>query len=124
METGETINTLVTFTVLSGGVQFVMEWVRGRFPKVDSDWVRLGSLLLGTGLALAYEVPMAEQLGLSGLPLSLDYLVTGIAIAFGAGFVGTLKNKMRAQDPNSSMYAEAVTPGHVAYFPDPDKDAE
>lgn len=102
MENG--VDVLVTVGFLSVIVQLIVERVRARVSSLDADLVNLVAVVLGTGLAVAYGLRAAEQLGLSGLPESLDYLATGFVIAGVSGIIAASKNKNRAQDPNSSIH--------------------
>lgn len=102
MENG--IDVLVTVGFLSVIVQLVIERVRARVASLDADLVNVAAVVLGTGLAYAYKLQAAAQLGLPGLPPSLDYLATGIVIAGVSGIIAASKNKNRAQDPTSSIH--------------------
>lgn len=102
MENG--ISVLVTVGFLSVIVQLVIERLRARVASLDADLVNVVAIAAGTGLAYLYGLQAAAELGLDGLPVSLDYLATGIAIAGVSGIIAASKNKNRAQDPNSSIH--------------------
>lgn len=102
----EPVNALVTVLFVGGVIALVIERVRARFPGLDGDLVNLIAAVLGTGVAWGYELDVAADVGLAGLAVPFNYIATGLVIAFGAGFIGTLKNAQRSEDPLSSIHSE------------------
>lgn len=92
------METLSLFAILSVVVQKIVEWVRGRFPQLESDYVRVAAVAVGTALAWAAGINVEEVLSSYGLPIQdipewLSYLGSGAAIGFGAGAVADLLNR-------------------------------
>jgi MFS superfamily sulfate permease-like transporter len=102
----EPVNALVTVTFISGVIALVIERLRARLPNLDGDLVNLVALALGTAVAWGYALDVSADVGLGGLAAPFNYLATGIVITFGAGFIGTLKNAQRAEDPKSEIHTE------------------
>jgi hypothetical protein len=102
----EPVSALVTVTFVGGVIALIVERLRARFPGLDGDLVTLVSALAGVGVAWAYDLDVAADVGLAGLAAPFNYIATGLVIAFGAGFIGTLKNSIRADDPKSSIHSE------------------
>lgn len=102
----EPVSALVTVTFIGGVIALVVERLRARFPGLDGDLVTLLSALLGIAVAWGYDLDVAADVGLAGLAVPFNYIATGLVIAFGAGFIGSLKNSIRADDPKSSIHAE------------------
>lgn len=106
---GEAINVVATVGFLALVIQFLIEWVRGRFPNLDGDVVRVFALVLGIGSAVVWDLNSAELTGFDGLPEVLGYVATGFVIAGFSGILAAAKNAMRAKDPNSTIH-EAPPP--------------
>lgn len=102
----EAVNVLVTVAFLSLVIQYLIEWVRGRFPGFDSDLVRIVALVLGYVAAWLWDLDVAGDFGFAGLPVALSYLVAALVIAGLSGILGSAKNALRSQDPQSSIHTE------------------
>lgn len=98
-------NVAMIVALLSALVQAVLERIRSRFPNLDGDIVVLLAVVIGTGLAWGYGIQGGASLGWDGLPASLDYIATGIAISGVSGILSASKNAKRAQDPTSSLHS-------------------
>lgn len=111
-EEGGTTDTVVnvagTVLFLSLIIQYVVEWVRGRWASLDGDILRVITIAIGIGAAVGFDLNTAGELGYEGLPPVLGYVATGLVIAGVAGFLGTGKNALRARDPKSSINSEPV----------------
>lgn len=109
-EDGGTTDTVVnvagTVLFLSLIIQYVVEWIRGRWASLDGDVLRLFTIAIGIGAAFGFDLNTAADLGYEGLPVSLGYVATGLVIAGVSGFLGTGKNALRARDPKSSIASE------------------
>ena len=89
------METFSLFTILAIIVQKVVEWIRSKFPNVDSDYVRIAAVAVGTVTAWAAGINVEEVLREYGLAISdipewLSYLGSGAAIGFGAGAIADL----------------------------------
>lgn len=111
-EEGGTTDTVVniagTVLFLSLIIQYLVEWVRGRWANLDGDILRVVTIAIGIGAAFAYDLNVSADLGFEGLPEALGYVATGLVIAGVSGFLGTGKNALRARDPKSSINSEPV----------------
>jgi hypothetical protein len=103
----EGINVLVTVGFLAVMVQLVIERVRAHV-QIHPDLTNLIALVVGTGLAVGFDLQAGMELGFAGLPPSLDYLATGLVIAGLSGIVAARKTANRLQDPNSSVHERAT----------------
>lgn len=100
----EGINVAVTIAVLAVLVQIVVERVRGRV-NIDGDIVFFISWVLGGLLAWYFGLAGASELGYPGLPVAVDYVLTGLVIAGGSGLIAASKNSNRSNDPTSSLFS-------------------
>lgn len=76
------------FIVFSVLLQQLIKLVRRRVPQLDGDYVVAVATLLGVGLAFLLKIAVLGALfGLVVEPLWADYLVSGIAMALGAGWL-------------------------------------
>lgn len=104
----EPVSAFVTVLFVGGVVALIVERLRARFPGLDGDLITLVSALFGVAIAWGFKLDVAADVGLAGLAVPFNYIATGLVIAFGAGFIGTLKNSIRADDPKSSIHSEPV----------------
>lgn len=102
------INVAITIAVLAVLVQIVVERVRARI-NLDGDVVFFTSWVFGGLLAWYFGLAGATELGYDGLPLIVDFVVTGLVIAGGSGLLAARKNANRSQDPTSSLFAGNAT---------------
>lgn len=102
MDAGSAFTTVV---FVGGLIALIIERIRQRFPNLDGDLVVLVSAAAGIGLAVAFDLDVAADIGLDGLVSPFNYVASGLFIAFGAGFLGTIKNSFRAKDPTSEIRA-------------------
>lgn len=102
-EEGTAVNVAVTVTFLALVVQYLIEWIRGRFGGLDGDLIRLVALLLGFGAAWTWDLDVAADFGFEGLPVILSYVVAAFVIAGLSGIFGSAKNALRSRDPLSSI---------------------
>ena len=86
------------YLILSTVVQKVVERVRVRFPALDGDLVTVAAASLGVTLAVALDVTVALDVVGFPLPLWADYLLSGLAIGLGAGFLSDL-TRGKASEP-------------------------
>lgn len=98
------MDVLVTVLFLAAIVQAILERVRSRWTNLDGDLVFLAAVVLSFGLAVAFDLTAAADLGFAGLPTVLDLLATAIFIAGGAGLLASWKDSNRATIPTSSLY--------------------
>lgn len=103
---GEAVNVAVTVTFLSIIIQYLVEWIRGRFTSLDGDVVRGIAIVLGIGSAVVFDLNSAELVGFVGLPEVLGFIATGLVIAGFSGILSAGKNALRVRDPNSTIFEE------------------
>ncbi|RME26224.1 MAG: hypothetical protein D6800_06805 [Candidatus Zixiibacteriota bacterium] len=101
---------LTTFAILSFFVRQFTDRIRKRFPSLDGDLVVAFAVALGASLCFALQMPLASSmLGLNlGSNLWLDYIISGIAVATGAGTLHDLLSILgiSAGHDNSSQKAD------------------
>jgi hypothetical protein len=103
-ETGEVISATATVALLALLVALVVERIRHHFPNLPGDLIIAVAWVLGFALAWWWDLRVAADYGFPDVPPILDWITTGLIVAGGAGFIGTVKNAYRAADPASSMY--------------------
>lgn len=88
------ITTIGVFGVI---VKSIIDTIRRRYPRLDGTLVQVGALLLGSGLAWSFQLrgasSLMQYLGATAANApywAIDYLVTGAAIAAGAGFLAEI----------------------------------
>lgn len=109
-DSGAAISVTATVVFVSGAIAYIVEWVRGRFPSVDGDIVRILSVVLAVGAVLAWDLRVASDYGYAGLPEALDVAASALVIAGLGGAIASWKNSKRAEDPSSSL--NTVPGGH------------
>ena len=97
------VNAGVTVAFLALVVQYVLEWLRGRWQSLDGDLLRVLALVIGYGAAYAYDLDVAAEFGFEGLPTALGYLVAAFVIAGLSGVISSGKNALRSRDPLSDV---------------------
>ena len=101
-ETAVVLNTAIVLGYVVG-LGVVLKQVIDRFrawvPRLDAGWVQLAAVVLGAGMAWYFDLQATAALVASmvetfsggvlvgrAVPVWMDYLVTGFAIAMAAGF--------------------------------------
>jgi len=86
------IQILATIAALSLVVKGVVDALRRQYPSLDGGVVQLIAVALGIGVAVALDIrgtlALLDSIGAGAgrVPISaVDYVITGVAIAFGAG---------------------------------------
>lgn len=99
------IAALTTITVLGVIVKSLVDALRRQYPRVDGIWPQLFSWALGGGMAWALDIQGTEALldylgATAGRePIaSVDYLLTGAAIAAGAGFLAEISGRSASDE--------------------------
>lgn len=105
------IEMLATITVLGFIVKAVVDAIRRQYP-VDGIWVQALAWALGAGVAWAFDLKgAAALLEYVGAPAArvpitpIDYIITGAAIAAGAGILAELAG--RAKQPPAVVEVNA-----------------
>lgn len=89
----EPIDVVAQVGLISVIVQKVLERVRARFPGLDGSLVSVYAALAGVGIAWGYDLRAAFELTGVALQPALDYIVTGLAIGAGSGFVADVTGR-------------------------------
>lgn len=99
----EPLAVITTVGVIGVVVKAIVDGLRRHYPKLDGLWPQLIALTLGAGIAWAFDLRGAEALleyvgGAAGRTpiVAVDYLVTGAAIAAGAGFLAEISSRGKA----------------------------
>lgn len=103
-DSGAAISVTATVIFVSGAIAYIVEWIRGRFPGIDGDIVRVISVVLAVGAVMAWDLRVAADYGYAGLPDALDIVASALVIAGLGGAIASWKNAQRAEDPMSSLH--------------------
>lgn len=94
------IAALTTITVLGVVVKSIVDAVRRHYPRLDGIGPQLAAWALGSGTAWALDIQGTEALleylgaAIGRAPIApVDYLLTGAAIAAGAGFLAEISGR-------------------------------
>lgn len=103
MET-EPLAVITTIGVFGVVVKAVVDGVRRRFPGLDGLLVQGLALVFGFGLAWAFQLhgaaALIDYIGADAATVPnvwVDYVVTGAAIAAGAGFLAEIAGRTKPQ---------------------------
>lgn len=89
----EAIAFLAAVVALGVVAQKVVEFVRGIFPNIDGNVTRLVALVVGSGLAYAFNLdPSAAITASIGVPIRdfppvIDFIIGGFFIGSAAGYL-------------------------------------
>lgn len=94
------IEILATLGVVAVVVKGVVDAIRRRYPLIDGGIVQLLAIVLGVGVAWGFDLKataaLLEQAGaaVGRVPIAaVDYVITGVAIAFSAGFFAEVSGR-------------------------------
>jgi len=111
----EPTEILTTIAVLGVVIKAVVEAVRRQYPVLDGIRVQGLAWALGAGTAWALDIKgteaLLEAMGAAAgrVPITtVDYIITGAAIAAGAGFIAELSGRAKAPPAVVEVNAEGV----------------
>jgi hypothetical protein len=97
---------IATIGVLGVIIKAIVDAVRRKYPTMDGLWVQVVAFVLGGGVAFAFDVQatraILDFIGASAArtPVpALDYVITGAAIAAGAGLLAELSGRSGGPTP-------------------------
>lgn len=113
MDPGTIAVTIAAFGVVTKGI---IDALRRQWPRFDGGWVQAGALALGTAEAAVFDLQATEALlsaagvSVGRIPVDpLDFLITGGAIAFGAGLLAEVVGR----SGNTAAVVEVDPAGRV-----------
>lgn len=95
----DAVNTLALVTILGGVIHKVVERIRAHWPKIDGDLVTLVAWAIGVlvawafGLRATVEIAKMAGISLGAVPVAIDYVLTGLGIAAGAGIIADVTGR-------------------------------
>jgi hypothetical protein len=100
------IDLLASLAIFGTFLKAFIDAIRRKYPRLDGLVVQLLAAAGGAGIAWSFDLQGTEAiLGTVGAsvgrypPVAIDYIITGIAIAAGAGLLAELSGKSGQPTP-------------------------